>query len=430
MPFTLLTQQDYANSLLNFAYSDPDVHQNLLPTDLTVGSLERAEVESLALVLEENDQRVAIAISDAISQACLNAFGFTLLPPSPATSSIVASCYVAPGVDIPIPTGWSILGNNGITYQTTEDGVLPAGELASSGISVVAQTPGTVGNAGLNIIITPVSPISGIDMVTNPVAAIGGLDQETLDQQAIRFSQFIQTLPRGSKDALAFAAYSASGAVVAAEAIEPFLLVPPPVGIPFAGIVWLFFDDGAGVQFGESNVPTPTDPVYLAIKQLVEGYTDSSGIRVPGYKAAGVHVTELLVTYAYVYVRGDIQLTPEGVGNWTNIQTELTAAANIYFAQLKIGDPVSYQNLVTALTDCDADILQVNLYIWLGNDGGINGSQGVNPPLYGSPMSADPIIFTGWNVGTRGVLYNLAGNGPIGSGVWVNPYPEWRLINA
>jgi hypothetical protein len=418
MAFTPRTQEEYATALLAYAASDADVQANMAPTDLQVGSLERAEVEALALLLEENDQRIAFAIVQAISESCFNAFGFSLLPAQYAVGAIQVATNIAKVADIVIPTGWRVMGSNGLTYQTTAPGVITAGDLLSGLIPVICNTTGVLGNAPAYTITIPVSPIQGVDSVVNPSACIGGADIESEDARAIRFTAFIKTLPRGTADALEFAALSANVSVIAAKAVEPFLLDPLPVvpeypdGIPFAGLVWLYYDDGTGTPL---PVPPTGDPIYVAIKNLVEGYTDGTGNQVPGYKAAGVKVDIFKVAYVKICIRGDIRLTPDGAGRWTEIQANLLAAAQIYFSQLRIGDSVSYQNLVTVLTDCDIDILQVNLYQWL--DGG-------SIPAYGAAMSGEPIAMD-TSTGLRGVLKQETGLGP---GAITVTYPEWRII--
>ena len=412
MSFVPRTQAEYSTALLAFTASDADVIANMNPTDLQVGSLERAEVESLALLLEENDQRIAIAIMEAISESCFTAFGFSLLPPQSAVGAIVASTNTVKLVDITIPSGWQVLAGNGLTYQTSASGVIAAGDLSSASIPVICKTTGAAGNAPAYTLTIPISPIQGVDSVVNPAACVGGADTETEDARALRFAAFIKTLQRGTKAALEFAALSANISVVAAKAIEPFFLDPLPPGVPFAGLVWLYYDDGTGTAL---PVPPTGDPIYLAIRQLVDGYTDASGNQVPGFRAAGVRVDIFKVAYTPICVRGDIRLTSDGLGRWVDVQAKLLTAAQTYFSQLQIGDPVSYQNLVTALTDCDGDILQVNLYIWENGD---------SIPPYGSTMSGDPIPLDS-PTGLRGTLLQGSAPGPSSTTV---TYPEWRII--
>jgi hypothetical protein len=415
MAFTVFTQQQHTNAILAYLNSDPQVQSNLfLPDDLQIGSLERAHVEALGLSLEEQEQRMAQAVLTAISESCYTAFGFTLLPPQSSVGAILASTFAPVGSDIPIPMGWQVLASNGIIFQTTAAGSIPAGDLSSSLIPVIALTPGKKGDSPANSLSVPVVPIPGIDQVTNPTRTIGGFDEETKDARAIRFSRFIKSLSRGTKEALELAAYTASPAIVAAKSIEPFMLNPPPSGIPYAGLVWLFFDDGTGAAL---PVPPTGDPFYVAITQLVEGYTDINGNRIEGFKAAGCKVEVRRCPYAKIKLRGEVRVSPTGVGRWADIQIALTEAAQTYFSQLEINEAVSYQNLVTALTDCDPDLLQVSLYQW---------RETAPVPWLGSSMSGNPITFGSSEIGSRATLFQDSAPGPVVGQPYVS-YPHWYL---
>lgn len=402
------TQEGYAEALLSFVVSDPDIQEDLLPSDLEVGSLERAHVEAIASLMEENDQRLGRAILKAISESTFNALGFDLLPARAALGTIVCTTYVPRAADIVIPSGYQVVGRNGIIYATTEDGAILAGDLTCDPIPAVALTGGPDGNAAAGTVTIPVASLEGVDGVTNPAAFVGGSAEETADARAARFAAYLKTLPRGTTDALEFATAMASSSVVAVRAVEPFLLTPVPDGVPFAGLVWIYVDDGT------TNADLQP-ALKLAILKAVNGYTDQSGTRVPGYKAAGAIVELKKVTRVPVYVRGDVSVTPEGIARWEDVQAALTAAAEQYFSQLRVGDPVSYQNLVSLLTGADADIMEVRLYLW---------KSGMAMPPYGGAISGDPITFSGISPGARGALAEVVAPGPSGNVT----YPEWRLV--
>ncbi len=410
--FVPRSQQDIVAALLAYRTSDPAVAAGLLPSDLNVGSLERAHLESIALLMEEQDYRVAMALVNAISESCYRAFGFSLLPPQNAVGGVVLSAFVPPASNIPIPSGYPVLGASGLIFETTAPATLLAGQLSTAPVPIRCSTSGTAGNVAANTITKFVVPLAGIDMVTNPSATVGGSDTETEDARAVRFAAFLRTLVRGTKEALEFAALSATTQVQDARAIEPFLLNPRPDGVPYAGLVWLFVDDGTSA--------TTLDPgVYQEIINLVEGFVDGSGNPVPGYKAAGTRVEILKVTRIPVYVRGTITLRPGGVARWADIQTNLTAAANQYFSRLRVGEKASYQNLVNFLSDCDPDLAEVDLVFW-GPTSPV--------PAYTDPISASDITFydpvSPYSVGSRGSLFAGTALGP--GNVQVS-YPEWRL---
>jgi len=384
----------------------------MLPSDLNVGALNRADIESLALLMEESDQRVALGILSAISESCYRAFGFDPLPPQSAVGGLIFSAYIAPDADIDIPVGTQVLGPGGVIFQVTTLGTIPTGELTSETVPVQALTPGTAGNVAADTITRMVTPIVGVDMVTNPAKTLGGSDTETDDARATRFAAFLRTLVRGTKEALEFAALSASTSVADARAIEPFLLDPRPTGVPYAGLVWLFADDG-------TDSPDLDPGVEDVIYKLVNGYVDGSGIQVPGHKAAGVRVEIYKATRTQVCIRADVTLKGGGVARWADIKDILTATAADFFDRLRIGEKLSYQNLVTYLSGCDADLDEVDLCIWKNGD---------DVPAYTAALSAEDLVFydavSSTTVGARGTL--KVGLAPGVSGNVI--YPEWRLV--
>jgi hypothetical protein len=418
-PFVPRTQSDITAALLAYRTSDPQVNQALLPTDLTIGSLERAHVESLALLLEESDQRFALGDLDAISESCYTCFGFSLLPPQQALGSVIFSTFVPVIAAVDIPLGTQLISSTGALFQTTADATLGIGLTSTDPVPVQAVVAGTGGNVGANSINQMVTTLAGIDLVINATPTLGGSDTETQDARAARFAAYIKTIVRGTKEALEFAALSATPALVDAVAIEPFLLNPIPAGVPDAGLVWLFCDDG-------TTNPTLDSGVVNAISQWVEGFIDGSGRVVPGYKAAGTVVSIVKVPRVNVYVRATVTLLAEGIPRWTDIQANLTAAAENYFMNLRIGKPASYGNLITALSTCDPDISEVQMAFW---------EDGTPRPGYSASLDADDLSFVTSDPASNGARGNLyAGSTSSVGGTDIGPdgstpvtYPEWLL---
>lgn len=406
------SQTDIVEALLAFRASDPDVAASLQPTDLAIGSRARSEIESMAMLLEENEQRFAMAVVGAIEESALSAFGFGLLPPQKAVGGQVFTTLVPSVSPISIPSGTQLLGAGGVLFETTAAGVIPAGDLSSDPVPIRAMVAGPTGNLPEGSISRLVTPLPGVDETSNPAKTQGGATEETPDARASRVAAYFRTLTRGTKEALEFAAISASPAVLDARSIEPCLLDPRPSGVPFSGLVWLFCDDGTD---GASLDPG----VAAEVSKLVNGYEDA-GVKVPGYKSAGTKVEVLKMPRAKVCVRGDVRLRPGGVSRWEEIKAALTAAAGIHFETLRSGDRLSYQNLVAGLSSADPDLAEVDLVIW---------REGDLVPAYGATISADDLSFyvpaNPLTLGARGVLKEGAGTGPSGAAV---VYPEWRLV--
>lgn len=408
MAFTIRPYSALTQAMVAWLAANPDLADGVLPTDLTVGSLERSQLEAVAILLEEYDQRVADAIVAAVPEACFAAFGFDKLPATTAVGSVIFSSLSNVPYDVVIPSGAQLIGPNGVLFRTTAQGTIPSGQNTSASVPIQAVDTGASGNVAEHTITRLSSAIAYVDVVTNATATSGGGDVETDDARAQRFAAFLRTLTRGTKEALEFAAMTVpSGAIVDARAVEPFLLNPVPEGVPYAGLVWLFCDDGTTNTTFDAGVASELD-------QQVNGYVDSQGQQVPGYKSAGVIVDILKATPLPIYVRGTVRLSTAGLARWTDIQASLSAAVQAYFAGLRIAERVSYQNLVTVLTTCDPDIREVDLVFW---------REGDPAPGYGGSISADdidpynPTVPLSIGARARAVLATV--NGVL--------YPEWVL---
>lgn len=403
--------------MISWLQANPDAADGVLPSDLTVGSLERGHLEAVALMLEELDVRTASAIKWAVAESAFAAFGFARLPAQPAAGGVVFQAVVAPGTAILIPLGTKLVATDGQQFVTTAAGSLGVGSLVSGVVPVVAAKIGSAGNLAVGAVNQLAYPIAGVDAVQNPNALSGGAEEEGDDGRRNRFQRFMQTLQRGTADAIEFAATSLAaltlGRVVSARVVEPFALASPPSGTPYAGLVWLVVDDGTG-----SGILDPT--VLDVVHKAVFGYIDSGGRKVPGWKAAGIRVVIVPVVPVYTKVRASVRITLFGKSRWDAIQNALTTAMRGYFAGLQVGDPVSYQNLVVALSLADPDVLEVNLAIWRRD----LAAPAYNAPLYAEDV--DPVAVGNAYGSSTSRALPLVGSA-IDGGAAVT-YPEWIML--
>lgn len=409
MAFVPRSYADITQALIAFLQANPDVADGVLPSDFVVGSMERAHLEAVALAMEETDQLVAVGLETAIRESCYHAFGFDRLAPTRAVGSVTVGSFALAGATVNVPAGTRFVGPSGVLFESVAPGSIPSGSSVSAPIPIRAVDAGSTGNVGSGTIQRMVGSIVGIETVNNPSATVGGQDEESDESRARRFDTFIRTLVRATKESLEFAAISAvPGAIADARAVEPFLLDPVPAGVPYAGLVWLFADDGTSAADLDTGV-------RAAIEQVVNGYLDAQGRPVPGYKAAGVVVQLVKSPSVDVAVRADVRVSSAGVSRWAAIQTALTEAATSYFQGLRIGESVSYQNLVAALSLADPDLREVDLIFWKVGDA---------VPGYGTvPSAADLGVYDSTqplSVGARAHVYAGAIAGVS--------YPEWRLV--
>ena len=340
----------------------------LLATDLTPGSLEVANLEALAMMLEDYDVRALQAINYATSESAYNAFGFPLAPAVQAVCLVTLGAYAAPSSPIIVPAGFVVSDSSGNQFTVTAPATLLAGAFSVIA-SVQAVNPGTAGNVAAGAIQRIVYPLAGIDTVTNAQQAWGGKDVESDASRATRFQTWVNSLVRGTAPALEYAALVVAPtcgygfSVLAAYCVDPSTLAPlgqgvsssaPFSGISYGGLTWLFVDDGSG---GGGAWATTTLP---AVTIAVNGGLNNSSNTVTPWKAGGVMVQILPVLYQTAYVSASILMTLAGHGRSAAIGTALNNAAMAYFGSLGIGQPAKYWGLLAALTAADPDVEAVS----------------------------------------------------------------------
>ena len=380
-----------------------------LPNDLVEGSLERAHLEALAVIMEDFDVRAQNAIDYAVNNSVYNAFGFPALSAQAAIGAVTFTCLVAPAADIDIPVGTKVGTASGIQYVTTMDATMKAGTftaIANDGsgtntlVPVQAVNPGVAGNVGASQVSRILYPIAGVDGVTNPAPISGGADAETDASRATRFRAWVNTLVRGTKEALEFCAiYVANCGVIDALAVEPWLLTGSPAG---QGNVYLFLDNGfssasftlGGTLVGSGGqgylVTAVTSPSAVpgsiasalngspGVGGYLNGQYGPNNTYQPGWKAAGIKVSLFMVPRCPVFLTASVVTASTGKGRFADIQTALTNAANAYFNSVTTGQTLTYHGLLVALSMADPDIVSVQLSLGLDNNVAHNVLPGVD----------------------------------------------------
>ncbi len=385
--------------MVNWLAGNPDLADGVLPSDLVPGSLERAHLEAVAVSIEEHEVRTAQALAQAIPQACYAAFGFSLLPPVKARVSVLFTALVPPASDLTVPAGAALISTSGTRFVTLADATIPAVAAVSAAVMAEALEAGPAGNIPAATLTRMVVPVAGVDLVTNPDPAVGGANEETEEARAVRFQAFVSTLVRGTAEALEYAALS-TGMVLSAKTVDPCQLTPTPDGVPYAGLVWLFVDDGIGGLSVQPDVAT-------AVLRTVNGYIANDGSQVPGWKVAGVRVNLMSVQRVPLRVQGAVKLVPGGSARWDDIQAALTATAQAYFGSLGAGATCSYQRLSSILQAADPDVAEVDLYLWRVVDGAPSFTA---PPVAAdiAPYSVGSVVTLGWRCALDTATWVLA----------------------
>jgi len=383
-----------ANPNLSPDFSNPaDSSISLLATDLNVGSLEVANLEALAMLMEDYDVRAQQAVNYAISECAYNTFGFAPAPAVQASGTVTFSAFNAPLSNVPIPIYFTVQTVDGLQFQTTAAVTLLAGTTSISA-PVQAMVAGVGGNVPGSAIQTIVFPLAGVDAVVNAQGTWGGKDMESDASRAARFQTWVTNLEKGTVASLEYAALVVAPncgtgfSVLSAYAVEPSTLVPASIGtaanaqfagVTYAGLVWLYVDDGT--SGGGSSWSALSTAVGIALN----GGTDLQSNAVQPNKVAGMVVQVLPVTYDLVYASATVLLTLQGHGRESSITTAMNNAALAYLNSLGIGQTATYWAFLAALVAADPDILDIS-FLGIGLTASPTGT---------TDLILDPVINTG-----------------------------------
>ena len=301
-------------------------------TDFNVGAVARTLLEAIAAELDELYQQMFNGLQEAIPVSVFNSFNFPALQAQSA-SGLVQLTIASQPTAILVAAGTSFTPQGATTnaYQSAADVVIPAGSTTVN-IQVACTVTGTGGNLpqGQTFAVSP-QP-TGFVGATNANAFVNGQNQETSAQQLIRFQNYISTLSRATVAALQYglstvnltdAFGNITEKVALALIVEPYLTdTTQPIAL-----VNCYIHNGVG----------DTSSALLAqAVNIIAGYVNSSGVKIPGYKAAGVKTNVYIATEVPLAVAATVNIAPGYV--WSNIQPLVDAAIFSYLQGLTIGN--------------------------------------------------------------------------------------------
>lgn len=308
-------------------------------TDFNEGAIARTLVEAPAAEIEELYRRMLDGLKEAIPVATYNSFNFNALPAEP-TTGLVRVVISSQSSAVLIQGGTVFTYQNGAVSYTSEQTVtIPAGNTYAD-VLVSAATAGSIGNLAANTAFT-LSPVpTGFVSASNLSQWINGTDAETDDQRQLRFAAYIQSLARATVPALQYGLSTvsltdSSGNVIervaSSQIIEPYETDnTQPIGL-----VNCYIHNGVG---------NTSAALVAQAKTVLYGYTDSHGNKVPGWKAAGVHVETYAATELAMNLKGTVTALP-GYDQPT-LAASATQTADAYIIGLGTGAPFEVSEVI------------------------------------------------------------------------------------
>lgn len=170
----------------------------------------------------------------------------TLTTPTTLFHNVGESVVLAQGGDRSIPEG-TVVRTTGspataIPFETTEDATIEDGEVSVTGVHVVCQTPGTVGNVAKDSIVSmPSPPFSGAS-VTNPLPFVSGAEVESEES-------FRQRIRDARKDRPGVTARSIRNRVIGTYSpVESKRVMSASTVAQEGRPTTLYIDDGSGYE--------------------------------------------------------------------------------------------------------------------------------------------------------------------------------------
>ena len=345
-------------------------------TDFRVGSKIRTLYETVAIVLEEMYDNSYRSAKTLIQENLYSVFGFERLPASYATGNVTFSLGedgggndILASSNILIPAG-SLVQTKAtqtsapIKFYTTDDVIFEIGQNEVTSV-VVCELSGVIGNVGPNTITDMVSVPAQIKSVKNLIGFTNGLEEETYEEQKFRFQKFLDGKSRGTKESIEYGATTAnlkntSGVIV--EQVRDAYAYEDVSNPSERGKVKLYIWNGVGSA--SSNLITETT-------KIINGYYDSEGVAVYGYKPAGVIVEVLNPTLINISVKITLlSYDTSVIPTLAEAKSKLETTTSNFFKNNKIGKDLTYSDLFYEFKKIEG-IMDID-FVWGSNIGSLS----------------------------------------------------------
>lgn len=308
-------------------------------TNLNTGSNIRSILDGVsaegALIEQE--------INDKVQQAILNvAYQIWQVTPEPAVASVYQltltntttnTVTIAQGSTATIPNSSLLWSNQTSVAVPAQSGSTPG----TATVNAICNVTGSLTNVPANTITALSNPISGIT-VTNlsAQAVIVGADAETQSQTQARLANKKASVHRGDGNAIEAGVIGTSLTDLSGNITEQ--VVKAKCVDLLSGNANIYVVNGAS---GLSS------SLKTLAQNVVNGYTDSSGIPRTGYKAAGISATVTLASLNPINIIASILPLPGYV--YADILPQVQTTISNFFASLDIEQSFSLGSFILAL---------------------------------------------------------------------------------
>jgi len=320
--------------------------------DLTVGSILRSVVEanaSVALWLQGLILTLLSATRASTStgndlDTWMADYGVTRLPAVAASGNVTFSRFTTTN-QVVVPIGGQVQTTDGTqtytvqvdtsnaAYNATLGGYVIAAGVGSVAVPVLANVAGAAGNAQAGQINTITQAMPGVDTVINPSTFTNGSDAESDASLRSRFVQYVASLSKATKNAVAYAITSLQIGV-------SYTLVENATyaGAAQLGFFYVVVDDGSG---------TPPSSFTNAVTNAIDAVRP---------------VTSTFSVYSPVIVTANVAATVTVAAGYDATATKATvkAAIQAYINGLGLGNSLAYTRLAQVAYDASPGVTNVS----------------------------------------------------------------------
>ncbi|GEM48669.1 baseplate J/gp47 family protein [Deinococcus cellulosilyticus] len=169
--------------------------------DTENGGIEKTLMQAVGFEIEQQSYEVDSAIRNAITRIGAQLLGLEEEKERAALTTLRFGRSALADEGYLIPAGTTASTPSGMSYETTQEVILPVGALYVDA-PAVATLPGSAGNTAPDTITLMNSLILGIETVTNPTPAEGGRDAEAEEERLAKISRGFAKLARGTLQAI------------------------------------------------------------------------------------------------------------------------------------------------------------------------------------------------------------------------------------
>lgn len=292
--------------------------------DFTEGSILKTLYEAFATELETYYYLTTENIKAGVYGSIYEAFGFERQQAKKAYGEV--TIYFA----TPLPYAYTIPRGAKVTssdiaydqvYETLEEYLVPAGR-TSARFPVYCTTAGIHGNI-ISGVLDTITNISNVQTVTNQEAFQTGKDTETIENVRIRFRQYIQSLQRGTVQAIEYGAKTVDG------------------------VEGAYVDESVGyvkVYVHDANGDLPPE-LYQRVTDVINGTETETGYAPAGVLTRVFPVHKSLVNLYIDLVVPEVALQTKEFSE--NVKTRLTSYVNSF----NVSEPLYVSDIIQQVMD-------------------------------------------------------------------------------